>query len=168
VRQSVVLEAPELVGGQPLIAGARFRRLMVIADERGRLMEMLRRDDDLFRGFGQSYLTTAYPGVVKGWHYHRVQWDHFVVVKGMAKIVLYDPRDDSSTRGVVNEFFMGEHNPLLLQIPPLVYHGFKCISETEALIINHPTEPYRHADPDEFRVAAHDRSIRYDWNRKDG
>lgn len=157
-----------LVGGKPLIEGVRFKRLTVIPDERGRLMEMLRSDDEMFIRFGQAYLTTAYPGVVKGWHYHRIQHDHFIVVKGMMKIVLYDPREDSATHGVINEFFMGEHNPLVLQIPPLVYHGFKCISEQEALVVNLPTEVYRHDDPDEHRVPAHDPSIPYDWSRTDG
>jgi len=156
------------VEGKPLIEGVRFKRLTVIPDERGRLMEMLRSDDDLFIRFGQAYLTSAYPGVVKGWHYHTRQHDHFVVVRGMMKIVLYDAREGSPTHGVINEFFMGEHNPLLLQIPPYVYHGFKCISEHEALVINLPTEPYRHADPDEHRVAPHDPSIPYDWSRQDG
>ncbi|HET6374185.1 MAG TPA: dTDP-4-dehydrorhamnose 3,5-epimerase family protein [Candidatus Polarisedimenticolia bacterium] len=158
----------EKVGEAPLIDGVRQRRLKVIPDERGRLMEMLRRDDDIFIKFGQAYLTTAYPGVVKGWHYHKVQHDHFIVVKGMMKIVLYDAREDSPTHGVVNEFFMGEHNPLLLQIPPYVYHGFKCISPEEALVINLPTEPYEHGSPDEFRVGPHDPSIPYDWSRHDG
>ncbi len=155
-------------GGKPLIQGARCKRLTVIPDERGRLMEMLRRDDPMFIKFGQAYLTVAYPGVVKGWHYHKVQIDHFVVVKGMMKIVLYDPREGSPTRGVVNEFFMGEHNPCLLQIPALVYHGFKCISEQEALVVNLPTEVYDHKNPDEFRVHPHDNDIPYRWERSDG
>ncbi|HEY3175857.1 MAG TPA: dTDP-4-dehydrorhamnose 3,5-epimerase family protein [Candidatus Polarisedimenticolia bacterium] len=164
---AAVSERPK-VGGKPLIEGVRFKRLDVIPDERGRLMEMLRCDDDLFIKFGQAYLTSAYPGAVKGWHYHKVQHDHFIVVRGMMKIVLYDARESSPTHGVVNEFFMGEHNPLLLQIPPYVFHGFKCISEHEALVVNLPTEPYHYADPDEFRVPAHDPSIPYDWSRKDG
>jgi len=157
----------ELVGGKPLIEGVRVKKLKVIPDERGRLMEMLRADDDLFIKFGQAYLTTAYPGVVKGWHYHMVQHDHFVVVKGMMKIVLYDAREASPTYGVINEFFMGEHNPLLVQIPPLVYHGFKCVGETESLVVNLPTEPYNYDQPDEYRVAADDPSIPYDWSRRD-
>ena len=165
---TMATESKERIGGAPLIEGVRTKRLMVIPDERGRLMEMLRTDDDLFIKFGQAYLTTAYPGVVKGWHYHKVQYDHFVVVKGMMKIVLYDARKNSPTHGVVNEFFMGEHNPMLLQIPPYVYHGFKCISDREALVINLPTELYRHGDPDEYRAPAHDPSIPYDWSRKDG
>lgn len=151
-----------------LIHGVAVKPLRVHCDERGRLMEMLRSDDPLFRGFGQVYMTTAYPGAVKAWHYHREQWDHFVVVRGMMKVVLYDPREDSPTRGEVNEFFLGEHNPILLQIPPLVYHGFKCVGEYEAIVINCPTRPYRHENPDEFRVDPHAGDIPYDWARKDG
>lgn len=165
---STMTQSREKVGGAPLIEGVRTKYLKVIPDERGRLMEMLRSDDDMFIKFGQAYLTSAYPGVVKGWHYHKVQYDHFIVVKGMMKIVLYDARESSPTHGVINEFFMGEHNPMLLQIPPFVYHGFKCISEQEAFVVNLPTELYRYSDPDEYRVPAHDPSIPYDWSRKDG
>ena len=151
-----------------LIEGVKVKQLRVIPDERGRLMEMLRADDDLYIKFGQVYLTTGYPGVVKAWHYHKLQWDHFVVVRGMMKVVLYDGREGSSTRGLVNEFFMGEHNPILLQIPPLVYHGFKCISETEAIVINVPTEVYNYAEPDEYRLDPDGGEIPYRWERKDG
>ncbi|MCX5902517.1 MAG: dTDP-4-dehydrorhamnose 3,5-epimerase family protein [Proteobacteria bacterium] len=151
-----------------MIDGVKTKKLKVIPDERGRLMEMLRSDDDLFIKFGQVYLTTAYPGVVKGWHYHRAQTDNMVVVKGMMKIVLYDARTASPTHGEVNEFFMGDYNPLLLHIPPYVYHGFKCISVEEALVINCPTDVYCYQTPDEYRVDPHDPSIPYNWSRKDG
>ena len=120
---------------QTLIDGVQTRQLKVHADERGRLMEILRSDDAMFQKFGQAYLTTAYPGAVKAWHYHKRQIDHFCVVRGMMKIVLYDARDGSRTHGVVNEFFMGDWNPMLLQIPTNVYHGFKCISEFEAIVL---------------------------------
>lgn len=152
----------------PMIEGARLKPLRVMCDERGRLMEMLRSDDEFFKGFGQTYMTTAYPGVVKAWHYHRKQWDHFVVVSGMMKIVLFDSRKDSPTHGVVNEFFLGTHNPSLLQIPPLVYHGFKCISDHEAVVVNVPSELYNYKEPDEYRVDPHGSDIPYDWSRKDG
>ena len=151
-----------------LIDGVKIKNLKVIPDERGRLMEMLRSDDDLFVKFGQIYMTTAYPGAVKAWHYHKIQTDNFVVVKGMMKVVLYDSREGSATQGLVNEFFMGEHNAILLQIPNLVFHGFKCISETEAIVINTPTETYKYQEPDEYRLHPHDNDIPYDWERKDG
>ena len=151
-----------------MINDVRIKPLKIIPDERGRLMEMLRSDDEVFRGFGQVYMTTAYPGAVKAWHYHQKQWDHFVCVRGMMKVVLYDSREQSDTRGEVNEFFLGEHQPMLLQIPPLVYHGFKCISDYEAIVLNCPTEVYNYEEPDEFRVDPNDPDIPYDWARKDG
>jgi len=151
-----------------MIDGVKTKQLKVIPDERGKLMEMLRSDDELFIKFGQVYLTTAYPGVVKGWHYHRKQYDNMVVVKGMMKIVLYDNRQGSKTYGEINEFFIGEHQPMLIHIPPLILHGFKCISEHEAMVINCPTEVYRQNDPDEFRVDPHQNDIPYDWTRRDG
>ena len=150
-----------------MIEGVKTKKLKVIPDERGRLMEMLRSDDELFIIFGQVYLTTAYPGVVKGWHYHKKQTDNMVVAKGMMKIVLYDAREESATKGEVNEFFMGIHNTILLQIPPFVFHGFKCIGEEEAMVINCPTETFNYEDPDEFRVDPHENDIPYDWGRAD-
>lgn len=151
-----------------MLEGVRVKKLKVIPDARGRLMEMLRADDDLFTRFGQVYLTTAYPGVVKGWHYHKKQTDNMIVVQGMMKIVIYDNREGSSTKGEINEFFMGIHNPLLLQIPPLVLHGFKCISKEEAMVINCPTETYNYEDPDEFRIDPHKNDIPYEWEKVDG
>ena len=127
-----------------MIKEVMVKKLKVIPDERGRLMEILRVDDEMYRGFGQVYMTTACPGVVKGWHYHKKQFDNMAVVKGMMKIVLYDGRPDSSTYGEINEFFAGEHNPILVHIPPYVYHGFKCISRDEAVVVNTPTEVYNY------------------------
>lgn len=151
-----------------MIKGVLVKKLRVIPDERGRLMEMLRSDDEMFSRFGQVYMTTAYPGVVKGWHYHKKQSDNMAVVRGMMKIVLYDSRDDSPTKGEVNELFAGEHNPILVHIPPLVFHGFKCVSSEEAIVINTTTEKYDYQEPDEFRVDPHTSDIPYNWDRRDG
>ena len=151
-----------------LIKGVRTKALRVIPDERGRLFEMLRRDEELFIRFGQVYCTTVRAGVVKGWHYHKKQIDNFVCVSGMIKLVAYDSRPTSATKGLVNEFFIGIHHPMLVQIPAGVYHGFKGLSDPEAVVINMPTEPYHHDRPDEYRLDPHQSEIPYDWNRKDG
>jgi len=151
-----------------LIEGVQVKPLKVIADERGYLMEMMRCDDPFFQRYGQSYVSVAYPGVVKGWHYHKVQTDHFVIVKGMMKVVLYDDREGSPTRGTINEFFMGEKNPILITIPPGVWHGMKGIGTEPAMLVNTPTEPYRYDKPDEYRTDPHKNDIPYDWAQKDG
>jgi dTDP-4-dehydrorhamnose 3,5-epimerase len=149
------------------IVGVQTKTLRVIPDERGWLMEILRADDELFAKFGQVYVSATYPGVVKAWHYHKVQIDNFVCVAGMVKLVLVDTRDGSPTKGAVNEFFLGTQNPTLVQVPNLVYHGWKCISTEPSLVVNVPTEPYTYADPDEYRIEPHG-TLPYDWSRRDG
>ncbi len=151
-----------------MIDGVVTKTLKVIPDERGRLMEILRNDDDMFITFGQVYMTTTYPQVVKAWHYHKKQDDFIVCLKGMLKLVLFDDREDSPTRGQVDQFFIGEYSPLLVKVPKMVYHGWKCVSTGEAIVVNIPTEPYNPHDPDEYRIDPHVNKIPYVWERKDG
>ena len=151
-----------------MIDGVKTKKLRVLPDDRGRLAEMLRSDDDLFIKFGQCYMTTTYPGVVKAWHYHKIQTDNFVVVTGMFRVALYDARDDSPTKGEVNDFFIGDYNMMLLQIPPGIYHGWKCISEQEGIVVNISTELYNYDDPDEYRLPYDTDEIPYDWETRMG
>jgi len=151
-----------------IIDGVDIRHATVLPDERGRLGEIFRADDPWFEKFGQVYFTTTYPGVVKAWHYHKKQTDHFYAIKGTVKIALYDQRKDCPTNSVVNELYMSEHCPALLRIPPGVLHGWMCVSKTQAYIVNVVSEMYNYQDPDEHRVNAHDNDIPYDWKRKDG
>jgi len=151
-----------------MIEGVIAKPLKQIPDERGKIAHMLRRDDELFERFGEIYFSFAYPGVVKGWHYHKKQTDYFAVIKGMMKIVLYDARDDSPTKGEIQEFFIGEHNHMLIRIPPGVVHGMKGIGTETAIVANCATDPYNHEEPDEFRIPAFDNDIPYDWGLRDG
>jgi len=148
-----------------VIEGAAFRKLNPIPDERGFLMEILRVDWESFAGFGQAYITTAYPGVVKAWHAHKDQTDNFCVVSGMAKVVLYDNRKDSPTKGEIEEYFLGDRNFGLLTIPPLVLHGFKNIGKREVVVLNLPNRLYSYEEPDEIRMPFDSDEIPYDWGR---
>ena len=150
------------------ISGVKVHKLRLIPDDRGWLMEMLRSDWEEFEKFGQTYVTACYPGVVKAWHYHKHQTDHLICVSGMAKVALYDPRENSPTKGLVNEFFTGTLNPILVKIPNPVYHGFTVVGGETAIIVNVPTQLYNHEKPDEYRVAYDDPSIPYKWEVKMG
>lgn len=151
-----------------LISGVRVRKLRLLADERGWLMEMLRSDWEEYQEFGQTYVTACYPGVVKAWHYHKLQSDHFICVAGMAKVALYDPREGSPTRGRINEFVMGPLNPILVKIPEMVYHGFTTVGPETAIVVNVPTRLYNYDKPDEYRVPYNDPAIPYNWAVKSG
>ena len=149
-----------------IIEGVKVNYLKVIPDERGRLAEIFRSDDPIFEKFGQVYFTTTYPGVVKAWHMHKIQTDNVCCISGMIKLVLYDDRKKSRTHNVINEIYMGKYNLVLVQIPPKIWHGWKCISENEAMIINVPTKIYNPYD--EFRMDPHNNKLSYIWERKDG
>lgn len=151
-----------------MIEGVKIKQLRIIPDERGSLLEILRSDDEAFEKFGQVYLSTIYPGVIKAWHYHKKQTDNVACIKGMIKLVLYDNRKDSKTKGEVNELFIGDRNQVLIQIPKLIYHGWKCIGEGEALVINCPTQVYNYKSPDEYRLPFNTKDIPYNWDIKMG
>lgn len=148
-----------------MIEGVKVKILKAIPDHRGRLMEMLRSDEEIFKKFGQAYLTTAFPGIVKAWHYHKKQVDNFICAYGKMRVALYDSRKSSRTFKEINEFVLSMDEPKLIQIPPLVFHGFKCIAEVESIIINIPTEVYNYKNPDEFRIDAFENDIPYDWRK---
>lgn len=146
-----------------MIDGVKIKELKMIPDERGWLMEVLRCDDELFLKFGQVYLSTAYPGVVKAWHMHKKQTDNITCIQGIMKLALYDSRRESPTFKEINEFFIGEKNLKLISVPPYVYHGFKAIGMHTAIFLSVPTEPYNYDHPDEYRLPPDTKEIPYDW-----
>ncbi len=149
-----------------MIEAVEISNLTMNADERGYLMEILREDDEIFSHFGQCYVALNYPGVVRAWHYHKLQDDYFCCIEGMVKVALYDGREDSTTQGEVNEFFLGKQNPILLKIPVGVVHGYKTIGSEPSLLLNFPTRPYNQEDPDEYRFTWNTPEIPYDWALK--
>ena len=146
-----------------MIDGVKVKKLKVIPDERGWLTEILRNDDGIFQKFGQVYLSTAYPNVVKAWHYHKIQTDNFTCIKGTMKVALCDKRQYSPTKDEINEFFIGDRNPVLISVPPGVWHGFKAIGGETAYFISIPTEAYNYDEPDEYRLPPDTDQINYDW-----
>jgi len=149
-----------------VIEGVKIIPLRKICDERGRVMHMLRADAPHFQGFGEIYFSTVYPEAIKGWHLHRRMTINYAVVSGMIKLVLYDHREGSGTRGNLMELFIGEHDYQLVTIPPLVWNGFKGIGTKEAIVANCATLPH---DPDEIeRLDPFSDRIPYDWDVKHG
>jgi dTDP-4-dehydrorhamnose 3,5-epimerase len=149
-----------------VIEGVAVRELRKNADDRGFLMEVLRSDwGDVFRKFGQAYVSKNYPGVIRAWHFHNRQWDLFVCVAGMIKVVLYDGREGSPTRTRVDEFVVGDDRPLAILIPPGVLHGYQTLGVEPALLLNFPTELYE-GRSDELRLPHDAPEIGYSWEVK--
>ena len=150
-----------------MIEGVAVKPIRVTADERGRVIEILRSDDPLFERFGQVFVSTAYPGVVKAWRRHKKQTSFLAVISGMAHVALYDSREDSPTFHEVYDFCAGVHHPVIARIPPGVWYGYKCVSESECVVMNIPSRVRSNAEPDEERAPAHGGDIPFDWSRQD-
>ncbi|NOZ80394.1 MAG: dTDP-4-dehydrorhamnose 3,5-epimerase [DPANN group archaeon] len=149
-----------------MIDGVSIKPLKQIPDERGKIMHMLRNDDPLFERFGEIYFSVVNPGAIKAWHIHRKMTLNYAVVKGQIKLVLFDDRKDSPTRGEIMELFIGEDNYTLVKIPPMVYNGFKGVGSIPAIVANCATEPH---DPDEImREDPFTKKIPYSWELKHG
>jgi dTDP-4-dehydrorhamnose 3,5-epimerase len=145
-----------------MIKGVEIKKLKVIPDERGKLMEMFRVSETGIQP-KQVYLTTAKEGVVKdkeNFHMHKKQVDFFCCLVGRIWLVLVDVREGSKTKGEINELEIGEGNFCLVKIPNKVLHAFKSLAG-EAYIVNCINREYDRKDPDEFRI----KNIYYNWDK---
>jgi dTDP-4-dehydrorhamnose 3,5-epimerase len=144
-----------------MIDGVLIQKLKQIIDERGKVMHMLRSDSPLFTNFGEIYFSVVNCGAVKAWKRHLKMTQHLTVPVGNIRLVIYDDRMNSASRGNLEVIEVGEDNFSLVRIPPLVWYGFKGISLVPALIANCTDLPH---DPDEAeRLESFDKRIPYDW-----
>jgi dTDP-4-dehydrorhamnose 3,5-epimerase len=150
---------------QKLIEGAEVRQLKKTVDERGYLCELLRKDWSIFKEFAMTYFSVTFPGVVRAWHRHpkSKQTDYMCVLQGTGKIVVYDDREGSPTKGSINEFIVGEDNPTLVKIPGECWHGFKALGVKPVILVNSPTGLYDYDKPDEEKLPPDTNKIPYDW-----
>ncbi|OGC04142.1 dTDP-4-dehydrorhamnose 3,5-epimerase [candidate division WOR-1 bacterium RIFOXYA12_FULL_43_27] len=147
-----------------MIDGVKIIQLRKIPDERGMIMHMLKSTDPHFEKFGEVYFSVAYPGVIKGWHLHTKQTQFYAVISGMIKLVLFDERKDSKTKGELMEIFTGEDNYQLIRIPVGVVNGYKTIGVKPAIVANCADLPH---EPDEMlRYDPLKNHIKYDWGLK--
>ena len=149
-----------------IIHGVSIRALIVIPDERGSIYHMLKSTDPHFQKFGEIYFSAVFPGAIKAWHIHKEMTLNYAVVAGRIKMVLFDDREHSPTRGVLQELFLGPENYSLVTVPPMVWNGFKGVGTERALVANCATLAH---DPNEImRLDPFSDKIPYDWDLKHG
>jgi dTDP-4-dehydrorhamnose 3,5-epimerase len=131
------------------VEGVVFRPTRPVPHEDGVLTEVARASwEVLDRPITQVHVTTTYPDRIRAWGLHQQSIDRLFVVSGLVRIVVFDGRLDSPSQGHLMEVTVSERNPGLLVIPTNLYHGWKNIGVTEAVIINMPTEMYNYDEPD--------------------
>lgn len=141
--------------GQTLIDGVRIREVRHVPKASGRLTEIYRRDwlTDA-EAVDQVFQVVLQPGRITAWHAHERTLDRLFACEGSARIVLYDPRPGSPTRGLINQFMFGEHRPALVVIPPRVWHGLQNVGTTPLHVLNLVDRAYDYAAPDHWRIPA--------------
>lgn len=142
--------------GEPLAVlphGVTFRRAPTHIDARGSVCEMY----DPRWGWHSAalvfvYMFTLRPGMVKGWGLHKLHEDRYFVQLGEMEIVMYDVRPDSPTRGTISSVVLSEYDRRLMNIPAGIWHANHNLGPKDALVVNFPTRPYDHANPDKYRL----------------
>lgn len=155
----IQLDKPSL--NEKQIYGLKVIPLRKIEDERGAVLHMLRQDSPHFSQFGEVYFSKVNYGYVKAWKKHLNMTQHFAVPHGKIKLVCYDNRENSISKGLLKEVILGEEHYSLVIIPPEIWYGFQGLSSEYSLITNCTNYPY---DSNEVeRVSENDSSIPYFW-----
>ena len=144
-----------------MIHDVKITTLKIISDNRGKVMHMLRSDNSIFKSFGEIYFSTIYHNSIKGWHLHREATLNYACIKGNVKLVLFDDRDSSPTRGVCHELILSPENYFLVTVPPNIWNGFKGLDKSESIIANCLTLP--HNEKEMVRKEPNDNKFNYNW-----
>lgn len=153
----------------PLIDGVVIRHQVTQIDERGTLCEILDQRWEVAEApIVYVYQFTIRPGKAKGWHVHRLHDDRIFISLGEIKVVLYDDRDDSPTRGMINEIYRSDLRRSLMVIPRGVFHAHLNVGTRDALLVSMPTRGYDHAEPDVFRLPLDTDAIPYSFDQSLG
>lgn len=146
-----------------MIEDVFIKPLKIFSDERGKVMHMLQCSAAFLKQFGEIYFSIINAGFIKGWKKHLKMTQHFAVPVGNIKLVLYDDRENSSTKGEIQEIYIGTENYQLIRIPPLVWYSFKAIDNRFALVANCTDLPY---DPNEvINIDPFHKKIPYNWKK---
>ena len=143
------------------IQGVEIIKKNQIVDDRGIILHMLRVDDKNYKKFGEIYFSTVNPNKIKAWHFHKLMTLNYAVVHGSIKLVLYDDRDESKTKGTIQEIILSNENHYLVSIPPKIWNGFCSSDNKHAILANCSDIP--HDKEEIIRLPFDDSKFPYKW-----
>ena len=143
------------------IQGVEIIKKNQIVDDRGVILHMLRVDDKNYKKFGEIYFSTVNPNKIKAWHFHKLMTLNYAVVHGSIKLVLYDDRDESKTKGTIQEIMLSNENHYLVSIPPKIWNGFCSSNNKHAILANCSDIP--HDKEEIIRLPFDDPKFPYKW-----
>lgn len=145
-----------------MIKDIKITPLKIISDNRGSVMHMLRNDSPIFKSFGEIYFSTINENSIKAWHLHKKSTLNYVCISGKVKLVLFDDRENSVTKGKIEEINLSPKDYFLVTIPPNIWNGFKGLEKPNSIIANCLDLP--HDEKEMVRIEPFDKSINYNWS----
>jgi len=151
--------------GQVKIEGVETKPVQHVLAAGGCLTEVFRADWNLPGGdIDQIFVRSLEPGAVTAWHCHAQANDRLFCVSGRILLALFDGRTDSSSYGAIATYRLGVERPMLVVIPPGVWHGTKCLSHQPSLLLNAVDRAYSYETPDHWRVPQDYPEIGFDFD----
>ena len=143
------------------IEGVVITELKIIRDERGQVMHMMRNDSDVFKSFGEIYFSTIFENKIKAWHLHKEATLNSACISGEVKLVLYDDREESKSKGEYEDIILSPKKYFLITIPPNIWNGFKGLAKGESIIANCLNLP--HNEKEMVREDPFNQRFKYNW-----
>lgn len=138
----------------PNIFGVQVHELGNVLTRSGFMTEIFRTDwPAIGISVRQINWVQLNPGAVTDWHAHAKQTDHLIGVGGNIRLALWDGRESSPTHGATDLVRIGALRPVLVIVPPGVWHGLRNESGEPAGYINAIDELYEHDNPDNWRLS---------------
>jgi dTDP-4-dehydrorhamnose 3,5-epimerase len=150
---------------QPLIEGVLMHKMRNVMKDNGYLTEIFREEWEEGAEIKHIFQETLNPGEITAWHCHQNTTDRLFASLGSLKIVLYDARKESSTRGLLNVFRVGTAHPHLIVVPPGIWHGVMNIGPEISLIVNITDKVYEYESPDHWRLDEDTDQIPYSFRK---
>lgn len=146
-----------------IISGVLINTLSIFSDDRGAVLHMIRSDSNGYNKFGEVYFSEVLPKSIKAWKKHRLQTQNFSVPVGMIKLVIYDDREFSTTKGNIQTIYLGRpDNYVRVTIPPNLWYGFTSIGDEKSLVVN--CADYSHDRNESIVLNFDSHLIPYSWN----
>jgi dTDP-4-dehydrorhamnose 3,5-epimerase len=150
------------------IEGVSIREVRHVPRDHGVITEIFRPEwDPGGRPVVHIYQSRLFPGALGAWSCHQQTTDRLFVSQGLVKIVLYDAREHSKSKGRLMELHAGDARPCLIVVPPGIWHGMQNLGDIDALVLNCPTEAYNYSNPDHYRLPFDSPEIPYVWKLSD-
>ena len=143
------------------IEGVVITELKIIRDERGQVMHMMRNDSDVFKSFGEIYFSTIFEDKIKAWHLHKEATLNYACISGEVRLVLYDDREESKSKGEYEDIILSPKKYFLITIPPNIWNGFKGLAKGESIIANCLNLP--HNEKEMVREDPFNQRFKYNW-----